>query len=195
MNTWVYSDPHWDHRNIITYCNRPFKDVSHMQEVMIANINSLVKPEDELWCLGDFSMNEKTVPIILPRLSGKKFLIPGNHDLCHPINKKWEAAKQRYLMYGFAGIYQQLENWHGFVLNHLPYEEPNEYGKRFLHYRPVHKENQFLLHGHVHSTPETKLRPNMLDVGVDGNNYFPYHLDEIKAIVDKQRLIIKTNSQ
>jgi calcineurin-like phosphoesterase family protein len=196
MEIYATSDEHYNHINIIKYTNRPYKDVNEMNEALIANHNSVVKnPDDQVWHMGDFSMSENIVQRILSRLNGTHYLVPGNHCKCHPVNKGWEAAKQRYLLYGFAGIYLQVENFHGFVLNHLPYEEPNEYGKRFLHYRPIYKEGQFLLHGHVHSTPETKLRKNMLDVGVDGNNYLPYHLDEIKALVDKQRLIVKTNSQ
>lgn len=195
MNTFIVSDFHFSHHNIIKYCNRPFKDIHHMNETLIANFNSLVHPEDETYHLGDFSMSEKVVPQVLRRLNGTHYLVHGNHDKSHPVNgKKSEEAKQRYLLYGFAGIYLQLENFHGMRLNHLPYEEPGEYGKRFLYYRPI-DDGTFLLHGHQHLPPEKKLHKNMLDCGVDGNNYFPYHIDEIKAIVDKQRLIIKTNSQ
>ena len=31
------SDTHFNHANIIRFCNRPFKDVSHMNEAIISN--------------------------------------------------------------------------------------------------------------------------------------------------------------
>lgn len=48
------SDTHFNHTNIIRFCNRPFKDVAHMNETIIANWNSVVGPDDIIFHLGDF---------------------------------------------------------------------------------------------------------------------------------------------
>lgn len=40
------SDTHFNHTNIIRFCNRPFKDVTHMNETIIANWNSVVGPDE-----------------------------------------------------------------------------------------------------------------------------------------------------
>lgn len=193
---WLYSDPHWDHGRIIQYCVRPFTSVEHMQQEMLSNINSIVKPDDELWCLGDFAFSEKTVPYILGQLNVKnKYLISGNHCKTHPMHKGWEKAKERYLQYGFTGVYQEVHNWHaGILLNHFPYYEESDFHRKYSQWRPK-DTGAFLCHGHVHLPPEKRLGKNQLDVGVDGNNYFPISLDEVIVIRDKQNLIIKTNSQ
>ena len=50
------SDTHFNHTNIIRFCNRPFKDVIHMNETIIANWNSVVGPDDIIFHLGDFCL-------------------------------------------------------------------------------------------------------------------------------------------
>ena len=76
------SDTHFNHTNIIRFCNRPFKDVSHMNETIIANWNRMVGPEDIVFHLGDFCLGGSAEWInILNRLNGKIYLISGNHDI------------------------------------------------------------------------------------------------------------------
>ena len=40
------SDTHFNHTNIIRFCSRPFKDVEHMNETLIANWNRVVGPDN-----------------------------------------------------------------------------------------------------------------------------------------------------
>ena len=66
------ADTHFGHKNIIKYCERPFKSASHMDEVIIKNWNAIVKPEDTIFHLGDFSMekNPERIEKWLSRLNG-----------------------------------------------------------------------------------------------------------------------------
>ena len=63
MKTYVIADTHFNHSNIIKYCNRPFNDVLDMNKKIIDNWNQVVKKED-----------------IVSKLNGKIYLIRGNHD-------------------------------------------------------------------------------------------------------------------
>ncbi len=75
------ADQHFDSEEILAYDNRPFDSVSEMNEAMIANWNSVVRPEDLTWILGDFCAGKsERWREILGRLNGKKALILGNHD-------------------------------------------------------------------------------------------------------------------
>lgn len=202
MTIFLSGDLHIDHARIIEYCKRPFNSLTEMQEELIARFNSRVSPDDELWILGDFSMGEKIVPIILPRFNGRKILVSGNHDAVHPCRKKHEAATQRYLLYGFEGIHQEVHNFHGFLLNHLPRAEDGEHGKKFAQWRPQKhvwetRADVWQLHGHTHLPPDKRVNAErrMIDVGVDGNNFYPISLDEIKEIVERERLKEKTGTQ
>ena len=70
------SDTHFNHANIIRFCNRPFKDVSHMNEAIISNWNRVVGPEDIVFHLGDFCLGGSAEWInVLNRLNGKIYLI------------------------------------------------------------------------------------------------------------------------
>ena len=79
---FVTSDTHFNHTNIIRFCNRPFKNVAHMNETIISNWNRVVGPEDTVFHLGDFCLGGSAEWInVLNRLNGKKYLISGNHDI------------------------------------------------------------------------------------------------------------------
>jgi len=79
MTYWFTSDNHFSHTNIIGYTNRPFKDINEMNEKMIENWNSVVKREDTVFHLGDFSMRN-LFNTLKDRLIGNIVFIKGNHD-------------------------------------------------------------------------------------------------------------------
>lgn len=50
-NSFVLADTHFGHANVIKYDNRPFADVNEMDNKMIQNWNSVVKPSDTIYHL------------------------------------------------------------------------------------------------------------------------------------------------
>lgn len=57
-HTFFTSDTHFGHANIINLCNRPFKDVNHMNDMLVENWNSVVSDEetdDSTW-IGEFDL-------------------------------------------------------------------------------------------------------------------------------------------
>ena len=67
------SDLHLFHTKIIEYEKRPFGSVEEMNNTIIDNINYRLTPDDELYILGDFTL-EKTprrVSQLIKRLNVK----------------------------------------------------------------------------------------------------------------------------
>jgi len=164
------------HHNIIGYCSRPYSNTFEMEQDIVAKFNAVVKPEDTVWHLGDFAMNEVVVPKVLPKLLGHHKLVSGNHDKCHPKHKKWEAAKNRYLSYGFEEVVVSAEV-HPFKLCHVPYGD-ERYGCLYS----LPDTGAWLLCGHVHGA--WKVKGKMINVGVDVWNMAPVSLETLIALKD-----------
>ena len=47
------ADTHFDHANIIRFCNRPFATVEEMNETLITNWNRKVHANDTVFIIGD----------------------------------------------------------------------------------------------------------------------------------------------
>jgi len=75
VTRWFTSDTHYYHNNIIRYCNRPFDNVTDMNETLIHNYNDMVGDNDEVYHLGDFGFAEPGKLLeVVKRLKGKKYL-------------------------------------------------------------------------------------------------------------------------
>ena len=74
------SDTHFCHNKPFLYEPRGFKSIEEHDETIVKNWNSIIKPEDEVYHLGDVMLinNEKGIEY-LKSLNGKIHLILGNH--------------------------------------------------------------------------------------------------------------------
>jgi len=181
------SDHHFYHTNIIRYCKRPFETVEQMNEEMVKRWNEVVQPEDTVYYLGDFAMAYRAVEVFAPKLNGEKYLIMGNHDLCHPCNKKKsEIGRRVYLEAGFKTL--ELEKTieiagQEVLLTHMPYSQKdpaNPYDLKHQQYRPK-DDGKWLLHGHIHE--KWKQKDRMINVGVDVWDFYPVSITKIEAFL------------
>jgi calcineurin-like phosphoesterase family protein len=162
-----------------------------MNEAMIQNWNSVVKPEDTIYCLGDFSFAGRSVELYSSRLNGSKILVPGNHDPIHPYNKHFKKAVKRGEMEYWKKFYE-MHGWKilreiGETLNipgiglvnlcHMPYDTVDP---RYQNYMAIN-DGRWLLCGHVHQ--DWKVKDKMINVGVDIWNFTPIHIDEIAKLI------------
>lgn len=109
------SDHHFDHEAVISYSDRPYSCVDEMNRDLIARHNSVVKPDDTVCFVGDFTLRPSILPEIVPQLNGHKILVRGNHDKPKDID--------RYLAAGFESAHEKLWLLVGdttYVIQHIP---------------------------------------------------------------------------
>lgn len=80
---WFTSDTHFGHENMLRLSDRPWSTVAQMNDAMVANINSKVAADDELYILGDFSfkMTVQDAHELRKSIACRRVhLLLGNHD-------------------------------------------------------------------------------------------------------------------
>lgn len=168
--TWVYSDPHFYHRNICTFTNydgtpvRPWDDAGKMTEDMIGWYNELVDDRDRVYILGDVAFSNANMQRSVGRLKGRKVLVPGNHDP----NK----MRQYFNLFDDVRGYVVKK---GFIMSHIPIH-PQSMGRWQLN-----------IHGHLHGNSVKAYAGPDLEYEdlryycacVEQTNFRPKLLDEI----------------
>lgn len=179
-NTFLTSDTHYHHANIIRYCNRPYKSVEHMNEKLIENWNSVVQPEDTVYHMGDFCFSTyDKAQEIFPRLNGRVILVKGNHD----------RQTQKMLDLGFIEVHESIKNIElggmRFNMSHYPYKEyySESDDREYLVNKCISDDGLWLLCGHIHE--KWKINRKMFNVGVDVNELTPIHVDDVVSQIRK----------
>lgn len=144
--TFFISDPHFGHRNILTFDNRPFRTIEEHDEALINNWNSVVGEDDEIWILGDFSWYGSTKTIeIFSRLNGKKNLCIGNHY------HKLLRDKRVSSLFNEVCDYKELQiDGYNIVLCHYPIPCYRDHFYGWIHF-----------YGHVHVSFEWNMMERM----------------------------------
>lgn len=167
-NYYIIADNHWGHKNIIHLCNRPFKDLTEMNETMINNWNKVVKQNDIVYHLGDLFWNDYSARTILPKLNGEIRLILGNHD------KRWKQSRKK-LMRSPSNPDSNL-----IVLDDQILEIKEPINAVLCHYPLMSWNRAFYgvkhMHGHTHNN-NCLSEGNRINVSVELTNYAPVNLE------------------
>jgi calcineurin-like phosphoesterase family protein len=178
MKTYITSDLHFGHKNIMKFCPatraRFRDDVDYMNEAMVREWNEIVKPEDLVYILGDvaFLPAPKAVEY-MQRLNGRKILVQGNHD-----RKLLQDADFRGC---FEEVHHYLDiNYNGTkcVMLHYPIAEWDQMHRGAVHF-----------HGHLHGGESGMEQYRCRDMGIDATGQIAVLMED--AIRDAMRGKIK----
>jgi len=152
MTVWFGSDYHFDHKNVINFCNRPFSNVTEMNNYIIERFKDQVKSGDVVYFLGDFQFSNTKVWLeSITDIQGVEVhLIQGNHDNKKVCNfKGWKSS---------TSLKDIKVNDTKIVLCHYPIEEWRAKDHGSIH-----------LHGHTHGmmSHENQYVYKRLDIGYD----------------------------
>ena len=168
-NIFLCSDHHLSHSNILTFKrsdnNQPlrvFNNITEHDEYIIAKHNSVVRPNDKVYFLGDVTFTKKHIHLV-GRMNGDKVLIKGNHDT---------LELKEYIPY-FRDI-RGFHQFDGMCLTHVP----------------IHVESlsrwKINVHGHLHSNRVmcawgSKIDERYQSVCMEQlDDYTPISLEELK---------------
>jgi calcineurin-like phosphoesterase family protein len=155
------------HSSWLTLGLRPFADTAEMNAAILERLNASVKPDDVLYFLGDFCMGgPKAVTFYRDQIACKTIhFIDGNHDRT--------ARKVQQVFTSWSSLDEINVGKQGIVLCHYA-----------MKVWPQHSRGAWQLYGHSHGNlPDDPLSLSM-DVGVDSQDFRPWHFDEMQAVMN-----------
>lgn len=160
---YLISDTHFDHKNIIKYCNRPFRTVTQMDQTIFYNWNNTVNENDMVYFLGDWSygLGSRSSLYWEKRLNGQIISIKGSHD---GIQSRHHYKNSIVLHKG---------NFH-FLLIHNPDDRRSAW-------------KGWIIHGHMHNNninryPFINGETKTINVSVEMTDYKPVSLDYLLSL-------------
>lgn len=166
------SDWHLGHENVIKFSGRVFESIEKMNEQIITNMISVLRPGDEFYFLGDLAWKSYSLNQFFdkwPKSIGFHWIL-GNHD------KSWTSFRNRCS--SVSDLKKIKINETTVILCHYP----------MLTWDKSHY-NSWMLFGHHHKNShgtkdlETLARGKMLNVNVEFNNFMPYSEEEVAKIM------------
>jgi calcineurin-like phosphoesterase family protein len=159
---FIISDTHFGHANILEFTDRwgeplrSFSSVEEMDEHMVSKWNSVVRPQDHIYHLGDVALKKNNVEI-LRRCNGHKRLVRGNHDI----------YSTKFYMQFFDEIYG-VRVFEDLILSHIP-----------IH--PASIKNRWLanVHGHLHRG-KVEGEGKYFNASVEMLDYTPISLEQLR---------------
>lgn len=156
MKTWITSDLHFGHRNIMNFCPvsraRYNGDLEYMNEKMVMEWNEIVAPEDLTYILGDVAfMPGDRAAQYMRRLNGRKILVEGNHDRKTLHDKNFRESFEEVHKYLWIA-YDKYQ----VIMFHYPIAEWDQMHRGSVHF-----------HGHLHGGVSGMEKFRCRDMGMD----------------------------
>lgn len=172
------SDWHIGHNKPFLYEARGFSSIEEHDKEVLKRCNEIVKPEDELWILGDLAMSgaEKEWNMVYYSIQCQNIhFIQGNHDTDNKVDKYIEEYKFEF--HGYADILKYSKR-RTFYISHYPTIVGNF---------EDNKPSMWNLSGHTHSKDKFSIYPNVYNVSLDAHNCYPVSIETIyKDILKKE---------
>ena len=167
---YFITDPHFGHHNILKFLDndgkvtRDFKTIEEMDDLIIENINKVVRVMDKLYILGDCAMYRRCLPTLNRIITKKRILIRCNHDI---------FKLKDYLPYFTDIRAYKIMPKHGIIFSHIP-----------IH--PCQLEGRFTLniHGHMHSNKVDD--PRYFSICPEQIGYHPIDLETILEVKNER---------
>ena len=154
MSTFVISDPHFHHENMAKY--RGFSCAEEMNELIVKNWNNVISKRDNIFLLGDITMEKKNYEI-LSRLKGQIDVVLGNHDQKQHIR---EMLKYVNSVSGMIDYKSKV------IFTHCP-----------IHPSQLEFRYKYNIHGHVHENSIDDAR--YINVCAEMINYTPIEFNKL----------------
>lgn len=182
------SDWHIGHNKEFCYKSRGFSTPEEMDTSILIRCNELVKPDDELWILGDLALSSRRDE--WDRVYGSLkcnhvHFIQGNHDS----DSKMDIYENEYRFeyHGYADVYKYSKHKR-FYLSHYPTIVSN--------YDDDKKTPMWNLSGHTHF--KSKFYNDVFriyNVGVDAHNCYPVSIEQIISDITQKEEEFKSEKQ
>lgn len=170
LDTWIISDTHFGHKNIVKYCNRPMEH----NDLMLVGWRANVNPEDTVLHLGDLAVwygaEESYWLKAASALPGNKFMLRGNHD---------KLKDKVYADLGYTVVPEFIWDWDGkrVLFTHAPAGQEHARQSAWAPW-------DINVHGHIHNNdyhPNDDLFKGRkyINVSVELMDYKPVRLRDI----------------
>lgn len=168
---WLTSDWHFGHDKEFVWKVRGYNSIQEMNEGIIAKHNSLVEPDDIVYCLGDCVLGDINNVNNITELNGQIKIIRGNHCTDRRVEAYKILPNVEYI--GWAEMIK-YQGYH-FYLSHYPTLTSNMDEGAPLKARVLN------LYGHSHANDKFQdmSKGLMYHVGMDSHNCYPISLDSI----------------
>lgn len=165
---FLTSDTHFAHAAEFLWAPRGFGSADEMNEAIIERWNSVVKPDDIVFHLGDITLTDTAKGLeCFKRLNGQIAVVWGNHD--SPARQEL-IERMPVITLGYA--HQFKFGKITCYLSHYPTLTSNWDDKHF---------NQHVInfHGHTHQQKSWLHADNpfMYHVGLDSHDCYPVHIE------------------